>query len=50
MVTAKTYGDDSQPIITTHEVLELTTTELDPALFEVPAGFTRIISKHKTAK
>ncbi len=47
MVMAKTYGDDSQPIVTTHEVTELTTTELDPALFEIPAGYAAMQIKRR---
>jgi hypothetical protein len=40
--TRKLYGDRGKPIIYYQEVVELSTTELDQSLFEVPAGFTEL--------
>lgn len=40
LVTTTVYLDSGQTSVSTTEVVELTTTPLDPALFEVPAGYT----------
>jgi hypothetical protein len=40
--TRKVYDDQGKPVINYQEVVELSTTELDQSLFEVPAGFTEI--------
>jgi hypothetical protein len=40
--TRKLYGDEGKPVINYQEVVELSTTELDQALFEVPPGFAQI--------
>jgi hypothetical protein len=43
--TVKMYGDDGQVIVTqTKEVVELSRASLDPALFDVPAGYTAAAS------
>lgn len=39
--TTTIYGDDGRTTTMTQEVVELTTTPLDPALFEIPAGYTQ---------
>jgi hypothetical protein len=36
------YGDHGKPVITEQEVVELSTSELDQALFEVPPGFVQM--------
>ena len=36
------YGDDGKPVVTEQEVVELSTSELDQALFEVPTGFVQM--------
>ena len=40
LVTTTVYLDGGQTSVSTTEVAELTTTPLDAALFEVPAGYT----------
>ena len=40
LVTTTVYLDGGQTSVSTNEVVELTTTPLDAALFEVPAGYT----------
>lgn len=40
-LTITAYGDDGKAYVTRREVVELTTAELDAALFELPAGYTR---------
>ncbi len=45
LLTFKTKQKDTKTFITTHEVTDITNTELDSSLFEVPAGFTKLIFK-----
>ncbi len=45
LLTFKAKEKDTKTSITTYEVTDLTNTELDQSLFELPAGFTRIIPK-----
>ncbi|MBC8032030.1 MAG: hypothetical protein H7Z16_18245 [Pyrinomonadaceae bacterium] len=40
--TRTSYDDKGQPQVATEEALELSTAALDAALFDVPAGFTRV--------
>ncbi|MFY9607886.1 MAG: hypothetical protein WAU45_04630 [Blastocatellia bacterium] len=40
LVTTTVYLDGGQTSVSTTEVIELTTTPLDAALFEIPAGYT----------
>lgn len=40
LVTTKMYNEDGSFTTTTREVIELSRSPLDPALFEVPAGYT----------
>lgn len=40
LVTTKMYNEDGSFTTTTREVVELSRSPLDPALFEVPAGYT----------
>jgi hypothetical protein len=46
-LTITTYSDDGRPFIATREVTELTTTEFDPALFEMPADYALMPIKRK---
>jgi hypothetical protein len=39
MLTRRVYGDQGKPFINYQEVVEVSTAELDQALFDVPAGF-----------
>ncbi len=45
LLTFKVKQKDTKTSITTREVTDITNTELDPSLFEVPAGFTKLIFK-----
>jgi hypothetical protein len=40
--TRKVYSDQGKPLVSYQEVVELSKTELDQSLFEVPAGFAQI--------
>jgi hypothetical protein len=42
MLTRKVYGDQGKPFINYQEVVEVSTTELDQTLFDVPAGFVQV--------
>ncbi len=44
--TRKVYDDEGRPIITTQEVVEVSTDELDSSLFDVPAGYIRIETRN----
>jgi len=44
LVTTKMYNEDGSFTTTTREVVELSRSPLDPALFEVPAGYTEASS------
>ncbi len=50
LLTVKHRQKDTRTSIATHEVTNITNTELDQSLFEVPASFTRIIPKYGVAK
>ena len=41
ILTRKFYEDQGKPLINYEEVVELSTAELDQALFEVPPDFTQ---------
>jgi len=42
MLTRKVYGDQGKPFINYQEVVEVSTAELDQALFDVPTGFVQV--------
>lgn len=42
MLTRKVYGDQGKPFINYLEVVEVSTAELDQALFDAPAGFVQV--------
>lgn len=42
MQTRKLYGDQGKPFINYQEVVEVSTAELDQALFDVPTGFVQV--------
>lgn len=50
LLTVKSRQKDTKTSITTHEVTDIANTELDQSLFEIPAGFTRIIPKYGVEK
>lgn len=43
ILTRRFYGDSGKPVINYEEVVELSTTELDQTLFEVPADFVQTL-------
>lgn len=45
LLTIRFKQRDTKTSITTHEVTDIPNTELDQSLFELPAGFTKIIRK-----
>ncbi|HLG17106.1 MAG TPA: hypothetical protein VJH03_21795 [Blastocatellia bacterium] len=49
VVTTTMYGDDGRAFTTTTEVVELSTTTLDAALFEPPAGYREVNSFEELA-
>ena len=48
--TTTLVGQDAKPVVATMEVTELELTTLDPALFEVPPGFTGAASSFDLSK
>lgn len=50
LLTVKHRQKDTRTSIATHEVTDITNTELDQSLFEIPVGFSRIIPKYGVEK
>jgi len=49
-LTLKTKQKDTELSISNYEVTDITNTELDQSLFEIPVGFSRIIPKYGVEK
>lgn len=50
LLTFKAKQKDTKLSVSNYEVADIVNTELDQALFEVPAGFNKIIPKYRAAK
>lgn len=50
LLTFKAKQKDTKLSVSNYEVTDIVNTELDQSLFEIPAGFNRIIPKYRAAK